>query len=105
MFFLGFLGGADGGGRTHTLLRVPDFESSASANSATSAADKRALRWSTRAEPGAGIEFTTIMLPQPGRGSSQTAIAQAHADTVTHDATSPQAYSRLYHQLDLGANG
>ena len=31
-------GGADGGGRTHTLSRVPDFESSASANSATSAA-------------------------------------------------------------------
>ena len=30
--------GADGGGRTHTPLRVPDFESSASANSATSAA-------------------------------------------------------------------
>src|SRR6266542_2945752 len=29
--------GADGGGRTHTLLRVPDFESSASASSATSA--------------------------------------------------------------------
>ena len=29
--------GADGGGRTHTLLRVPDFESGASANSATSA--------------------------------------------------------------------
>ena len=33
----GWLGGADGGGRTHTLSRVPDFESSASANSATSA--------------------------------------------------------------------
>ena len=30
-------GGADGGGRTHTLSRVPDFESGASANSATSA--------------------------------------------------------------------
>ena len=29
--------GADGGGRTNTLVRVPDFESSASANSATSA--------------------------------------------------------------------
>ena len=29
--------GADGGGRTHTLFRVPDFESGASANSATSA--------------------------------------------------------------------
>src|SRR5215204_3154210 len=29
--------GTGGGGRTHTLLRVPDFESSASANSATSA--------------------------------------------------------------------
>ena len=29
--------GTDGGGRTHTLLRVLDFESSASANSATSA--------------------------------------------------------------------
>ncbi len=29
--------GADGGGRTHTLVRVPAFESSASANSATSA--------------------------------------------------------------------
>lgn len=29
--------GADGGGRTHTPLRVPDFESSASADSATSA--------------------------------------------------------------------
>ena len=29
--------GADGGGRTHTTLRLPDFESSASANSATSA--------------------------------------------------------------------
>src|SRR5437867_2556743 len=29
--------GADGGGRTHTSLRIPDFESSASANSATSA--------------------------------------------------------------------
>jgi hypothetical protein len=29
--------GADGGGRTHTPFRVPDFESSASANSATSA--------------------------------------------------------------------
>ena len=28
---------ADGGGRTHTLLPVPDFESGASANSATSA--------------------------------------------------------------------
>src|SRR6266446_2768479 len=33
----GILGGADGGGRTHTSLRIPDFESSASANSATSA--------------------------------------------------------------------
>ena len=31
--------GADGGGRTHTLVRVPDFESSASANSATSATE------------------------------------------------------------------
>ena len=30
-----FEDGASGGGRTHTLLRVPDFESSASANSAT----------------------------------------------------------------------
>ena len=29
--------GTGGGGRTHTLLRVPDFESSASANSATPA--------------------------------------------------------------------
>ena len=29
--------GADGGGRTHTPFRVLDFESSASANSATSA--------------------------------------------------------------------
>ena len=29
--------GADGGGRTHTSLRIQDFESSASANSATSA--------------------------------------------------------------------
>ena len=36
-FILGVIDGADGGGRTHTLLRVPDFESSASANSATSA--------------------------------------------------------------------
>ena len=35
--FLGDFGGADGGGRTHTTLRLPDFESSASANSATSA--------------------------------------------------------------------
>ena len=34
---LGRKNGADGGGRTHTLLRVPDFESGASANSATSA--------------------------------------------------------------------
>jgi hypothetical protein len=32
-----YLNGADGGGRTHTLVRVLDFESSASANSATSA--------------------------------------------------------------------
>src|SRR5437867_2176690 len=37
LFLLGKFDGADGGGRTHTLLRVPDFESSASANSATSA--------------------------------------------------------------------
>jgi hypothetical protein len=29
--------GADGGGRTHTSSRIPDFESGASANSATSA--------------------------------------------------------------------
>ena len=36
--------GADGGGRTHTLLRVPDFESSASANSATSASTKRNIQ-------------------------------------------------------------
>ena len=36
-----FLVGADGGGRTHTPLRVPDFESSASANSATSATSQR----------------------------------------------------------------
>src|ERR1017187_7393324 len=35
--FLGVIDGADGGGRTHTTSRVPDFESSASANSATSA--------------------------------------------------------------------
>src|ERR1035441_5774350 len=35
--FLGIIDGADGGGRTHTLSRVLDFESSASANSATSA--------------------------------------------------------------------
>jgi hypothetical protein len=34
------LDGADGGGRTHTLSRVPDFESGASANSATSATNK-----------------------------------------------------------------
>jgi hypothetical protein len=34
---IGYLVGTDGGGRTHTLLRVLDFESSASANSATSA--------------------------------------------------------------------
>ena len=39
-----FSSGADGGGRTHTLLRVPDFESSASANSATSATGSGALR-------------------------------------------------------------
>ena len=32
-----FFDGADGGGRTHTSSRIPDFESSASANSATSA--------------------------------------------------------------------
>jgi hypothetical protein len=32
--------GADGGGRTHTSSRILDFESSASANSATSAANK-----------------------------------------------------------------
>jgi hypothetical protein len=31
--------GADGGGRTHTSSRIPDFESGASANSATSATD------------------------------------------------------------------
>ena len=31
------MSGADGGGRTHTSSRIPDFESSASANSATSA--------------------------------------------------------------------
>src|SRR2546428_9111496 len=35
--------GADGGGRTHTPFRVPDFESSASANSATSALWRRRL--------------------------------------------------------------
>jgi hypothetical protein len=34
---IGIIDGADGGGRTHTTLRLPDFESSASANSATSA--------------------------------------------------------------------
>ena len=32
--------GADGGGRTHTSSRIPDFESGASANSATSATNK-----------------------------------------------------------------
>jgi hypothetical protein len=36
LYYLDF-SGADGGGRTHTSLRIPDFESSASANSATSA--------------------------------------------------------------------
>ena len=36
-FFAAGQNGADGGGRTHTSLRIPDFESSASANSATSA--------------------------------------------------------------------
>src|SRR3979411_1738971 len=34
---------ADGGGRTHTLLPVLDFESSASANSATSALMEEAI--------------------------------------------------------------
>ena len=34
------LDGADGGGRTHTSSRIPDFESGASANSATSATNK-----------------------------------------------------------------
>jgi hypothetical protein len=42
-------GGADGGGRTHTLSRVLDFESSASANSATSALS------------GKGISFAPVM--------------------------------------------
>src|SRR5882757_3927628 len=36
--------GTDGGGRTHTLVRVPDFESSASANSATSATRQSACK-------------------------------------------------------------
>ena len=36
-YFSLVLNGADGGGRTHTSLRIQDFESSASANSATSA--------------------------------------------------------------------
>ena len=46
---LDFTSGADGGGRTHTSLRIPDFESSASANSATSAAKPTA-----RKIPGSG---------------------------------------------------
>jgi hypothetical protein len=37
--------GADGGGRTHTLSRVPDFESGASANSATSATVRQYISW------------------------------------------------------------
>ena len=36
--------GTDGGARTHTALRPPDFESGASANSATSAHDKHMQR-------------------------------------------------------------
>ena len=42
--FLGILSikvGAEGGTRTHTPLRTPDFESSASANFATSARNTR----------------------------------------------------------------
>ena len=37
-----FQDGADGGGRTHTTFRLLDFESSASANSATSAKPEEA---------------------------------------------------------------
>ncbi len=39
-----YFSGADGGGRTHTLSRVLDFESSASANSATSATSKTKIQ-------------------------------------------------------------
>ena len=40
MFKLSREDGTDGGARTHTALRPPDFESGASANSATSARNK-----------------------------------------------------------------
>src|SRR5262245_6022064 len=59
--FLYFSNGADGGGRTHTLLRVPDFESSASANSATSALMTPANYFTrTRCKSQNGIRNTLI---------------------------------------------
>ena len=45
--------GADGGGRTHTSSRIPDFESGASANSATSATMESNGFNSITAEPAA----------------------------------------------------
>jgi hypothetical protein len=66
--------GADGGGRTHTLSRVPDFESGASANSATSATNqiKRFIaraapalaRWSLRCDVNRASHPGQTTLPQ-----------------------------------------
>ena len=62
--------GADGGGRTHTLLRVLDFESSASANSATSATRKSNLHCF------AGLKRRRSAVRKQGFVSFTTSVAQ-----------------------------
>src|SRR5213592_4272401 len=50
--------GADGGGRTHTASRPPDFESGASANSATSALLQSN---NLRHKPKPSLDFATVI--------------------------------------------
>ena len=80
--FLGTVVGADGGGRTHTLLRVPDFESSASANSATSAtmvANRHQQRNAFCTKKGRWQEHSSS-LPSSRRGGPGAESKTAHRD-------------------------
>ena len=86
---------AGGGARTHTALRPLDFESSASANSATPATRTLKLRNQKRSSSGsdaiAASMFPTAVALQRGRGATQsptwaTRIADPHFGQTTDDS-------------------
>ena len=80
--------GADGGGRTHTSVKTPDFESSASANSATSATVSENIKAAHEVNKFVGRRFFDKMIFRRCRSwVASLPCAQFMSDAPTNSAT------------------